>query len=289
MEQRRWLNNSLYPFESNYFDADDGRIHYVESGTGDPILLVHGTPTWSFLYRDLITHLSRDHRVIAVDHLGFGLSDKPQGAGYTPEDHATRLTNLIDYLGVDEFTLVVHDFGGPIGLPLAIRRPETVSRLVLFNTWLWSLKNDTTVRLTNLVMRGRLARLFYCRYNGSARFLLKAAWGDETPLTDEVHRHYTNPFPTAADRTAPLVLAQELIGSTEWYESLWQQRSQITQKPTLVMWGLQDPAFDDSYLKRWEDTLSNATVHRLPNVGHFVPDEAADEVTEVVSEFLDKT
>jgi len=286
MENRRWLDDSLYPFESKYFDADDGRMHYVDCGAGDPILLVHGTPTWSFLYRDLITHLSRDHRVIAVDHLGFGLSEKPQDAGYTPEDHATRLTNVIDYLGIDQFTLGVHDFGGPIGLAHAIRRPDTVSRLVLFNTWLWSLRSDTTARLTNLVLGGVLGRLFYRRYNGSARFLLKAAWGDETPLTDEIHRHYTDPFPDPADRTAPFVLARELLGSTEWYESLWEQRSHIADKPTLVMWGLQDPAFGESSLRRWEDNLSHAVVHRLPDVGHFVPDEAAETVKETVAEFL---
>lgn len=146
-----------------------------------------------------------------------------------------------------------------------------------------------TIRVTNLLMGGLLGRLFYCRYNGSPRILLKAAWGDETPLTDEVHRHYTNPFPSAADRTAPLVLARELIGSTEWYESLWQQRSQITQKPALVMWGLQDPAFDESYLERWERELSNAIFHRFPNTGHFVPDEAADHVTPRITEFLTET
>lgn len=286
MNRPQWLSESGYPFDSRYFDSDDGRLHYVDQGTGHPIVLVHGTPTWSFLYRNLITTLSREYRVIAVDHLGFGLSDTPTNAGYTPKDHADRLNSFIEYLELEQFTLGVHDFGGPIGLSYAIDQPETVSRLVLFNTWLWSLKDDTTMRATALLMRGWLGRLFYCRYNGSPRFLLKYMWGDESPLTDEIHRHYKCPFSSAEDRVPLLVLARELIGSSDWYESLWQRRSQITEKPALVVWGLQDPSFGESYLNRWESSLSNVTVHRLRETGHFVPDEAAPHVAPLLIDFI---
>ena len=289
MERPDWLSESLYPFDSQYFDSADGPLHYVEDGTGHPLLLVHGTPTWSFLYRKLIPRLSEDYRVIAVDHLGFGLSAKPNDAGYTPQDHTQRLRSFIDYLGIAQFTLVVHDYGGPIGLSYALQRPETVTRLVLFNTWMWSLADDMTISVTSRLLRGWFGRLFYCRLNGSPRILLKAGWGDETPLTDEVHRHYTNPFQSADERIAPLVLARELIGSSGWYDSLWEQRSQIAHKPALVMWGLQDPAFDESYLERWESELSTATVHRLPETGHFVPDEAADCVSQRMTEFLEES
>ncbi|WP_165874916.1 alpha/beta fold hydrolase [Natrarchaeobius oligotrophus] len=286
MNQPNWLSESAYPFDSQYFESDDGRMHYVDRGAGHPILLVHGTPTWSFLYRNLITTLSRDYRVIAADHLGFGLSEKPDGAGYRPQDHADRLSSFIEYLGLGQFTLVVHDFGGPIGLSYAIDHPEQVSRLVLFNTWLWSLTDDTTIRAADLLLGGLLGRLFYCRYNGSPRILLKYMWGDESPLTDEIHAQYTSPFSSAGDRIALLVLARELIGSSDWYESLWHQRAQITHKPTLVAWGLRDPSFDETYLDRWESELSNATVHRLPDTGHFVPDEAADHVIPLLMEFV---
>jgi haloalkane dehalogenase len=264
-------------------------MHYVDKGSGHPVLMVHGTPTWSFLYRDLVESVAQDHRAIAIDHLGFGLSAKPEDGGYRPADHAQRLTAFIDELGVEQFTLVVHDFGGPIGLSYAVQRPAQIDRLVLFNTWLWSLKNSLTARLVSLLMRGVVGRLFYRRYNGSPRLLLKAAWGDETPLSDDVHRHYRDPFPTAADRTAPLVLARELIGSTDWYRSLWEQRSNIIDKPTLLMWGLQDPTFGESVLERWEDSLSAPQVHRLPAVGHFVPDEAADTVIPKLIEFIDES
>lgn len=289
MGEQSWLSQSLYPFRGEYFDSEDGLMHYVDEGTGDPILLVHGTPTWSFLYRNQIAHLSQEYRVIAVDHLGFGLSEKPEDAPYGPEDHARRLTAFVDSIGLKSFSLGVHDFGGPIGLSYAIHNPDTVNRLILFNTWLWSLKQDRLMRWTGRVMRGFLGRLFYRRFNGSPRFMLKAAWGSETGLTDEVHSHYTAPFKSSKDRTAPWVLAQALIGSTEWYESQWAHISQITDKPTLVIWGLNDPTFDESYLARWERTLSLETIHRLPDIGHFVPDEAPEQVNAKITAFLERT
>ena len=137
-----WLDRSLYPFTSHWFESADGQMHYVDEGAGAPILLVHGTPTWSFLYRCLVARLARHNRVIAVDLLGFGLSAKPANAPYEPQDHTRRLLALVDALQLTGITLVVHDFGGPIGLAAALAHPERIERLVLFNTWLWSVEHD---------------------------------------------------------------------------------------------------------------------------------------------------
>ena len=115
-------------------------LHYIDEGRGDPVVMVHGTPTWSFLYRHVVKGLSKNYRCIAPDHIGFGLSDKPQGWSYTIEAQAKNLQVLLDSLDLEDITLVVHDFGGPIGLSYAIENPEKVSRLVIMNTWLWSLK-----------------------------------------------------------------------------------------------------------------------------------------------------
>lgn len=285
-ERPDWLDRSLYPFDSQYLSLAEGRLHYVDRGTGSPVLAVHGTPTWSFLYRELIASLSDRYRVVAPDHLGFGLSEKPEAAGYRPADHAERLARLVDRLGLEGITLVVHDFGGPIGLSYAVERPENVDRLVLCNTWLWSLDDDRTARWASRLARGPVGRLLYRRFNVSPRLLLKLAWGDRTALTAAVHRHYTGPFGSPGERTAPWVLARELIGSGEWYESLWGRRSRLRDKPALVCWGLADPAFGESYLERWEGVLADAEVVRLPDVGHFVPDEAAATVVTAVTAFL---
>lgn len=285
MHRPEWVDPSCYPFSPNEFRVEEGTIRYVDEGVGEPILMVHGTPTWSFLYRKLIAHLSDRYRVIAPDHLGFGLSDKPADAAYRPVDHARRLERLVDYLDLDGITIIVHDFGGPIGLSCAIEHPDWFERIVLTNTWLWSLNGDRSIRLLHRLMNGSLGRLFYCRFNGSARFLVKVGWGDGE-LAPAVHRHYTDPFPTPPTRIAPWTLARELIGSSTWYEALWEARASIMHKPTLVLWGLADPAFDEEYLERWTDVLADASVRRFPGTGHFVPDEASDQMNAELDEFL---
>src|SRR5204863_2021374 len=132
---------------------------------------------------------------IAPDHLGFGLSDKPRGWSYRPADHARNLRALIDRLGLERLTLVVHDFGGPIGLAWALDHPEWIDRLVLSNTWLWSLRGDPSVRRPLRLMGGPIGKLLYTRLNFSTRFILPAAWGDRPTLTPAVHRQYVEAGP----------------------------------------------------------------------------------------------
>jgi haloalkane dehalogenase len=286
MPNTGWLDRSLYPFESHWLEVDEGRMHYVDEGSGSPVLLVHGTPTWSFLYRDLIKHLTGTHRVIAPDHLGFGLSDKPGVAPYRPEDHARRLAALVEHLGLENLTLVVHDFGGPIGLSYATDHPGNVPRLVLFNTWMWSLADNPRARWGGRLLGSPLGRLLYTRWNLSPRVILPSAYGDRSKLTSAIHRHYLAPFPTPATRAAPAALARELIGSSDFYDSLWQRRDAIRDKPTLIVWGMKDPTFPESHLERWERFFTRVRVVRLPQIGHFVPEEAPGVVGPLVEEFL---
>ena len=123
-KSQSWVNPSLYPFKSKFISLDEGQMHYVDEGKGEILLFVHGTPTWSFLYRDFITELSKDYRCIAVDHLGFGLSEKPLSFDGKPESHTDNLIVFIEKMGLTNITLVVHDFGGPIGLGAAIQNHE---------------------------------------------------------------------------------------------------------------------------------------------------------------------
>ena len=263
MTRSDWVDRNLYPFESHYIDVDGGRMHYVDEGTGPVVVLVHGTPTWSFLYRSLIRDLSRDHRVIALDHIGFGLSDKPAQWSYRPGDHARNLETLIERLALRDVTLIVHDFGGPIGLSYATRHPENVRALVLFNTWLWSLEGTPAEKLSRF-MAGGIGRFLYTRLNFSPKVIIKAAFGDKSKLTREVHRHYISVFPTSSERQAPWMLAKELIGSSDWYTSLWNQRERFAGKPSLVLWGMKDPAFKADALARWTSTLTSAHVVQFP-------------------------
>lgn len=285
MSTAAWVNRSEYPFQSHYMEVDGGRMHYVDEGQGPPIVMVHGTPTWSFLYRHLIKDLAPQHRVIALDHVGYGLSDKPQGWSYRPEDHARNLATLIERLGLSDITLIVHDFGGPIGVSCAIDHPEKIRALVLFNTWMWSLAGTPAEKMSKF-MGGPIGRFLYKRLNFSPRVLVKVAFGDKQKLTREIHRHYIQAFPSPAERQAPWTLAKELIGSTAWYESLWQKRERITDKPALLLWGMKDPAFGPDAQARWKEALRNAQVVEFPQAGHFVQEEAPQEASREIRTFL---
>ncbi len=287
MAELSWINRDEYPFESHYFELDPGRMHYVDEGQGSPVVMVHGTPTWSFLYRDLIKELSRSHRVVAVDHIGFGLSDKPEAYSYRPEELAQNLTALIEQLNLRDITLVVHDFGGPIGLSYAIDHPGNVKALVLFNTWMWSLQGNSSVKMASRLLGNPIGRFLYKRMNFSPRMLMKAAMGDKSKLTKEIHQHYINVFPEPQDRQAPWTFARELLGSSNWYDRLWQQRERIKDKPTLILWGMKDPTFSASDLERWAALFTDAEIVKFPEAGHFVPEEEEGNLAPIVERFLE--
>jgi haloalkane dehalogenase len=287
MSRTHWLDRREYPFAPHCFDLVAGRMHYIDESEGPPVVLVHGTPVWSFLYRNLIKRLTPTHRCIAPDHLGFGLSEKPADFSYRPQDHARNLHALIEHLGLKDVTLVVHDFGGPIGLSYAIARPENVSRLVIFNTWMWSLHGNRSAEQISRTMGGPIGRLLYERLNLSPRFLIPLASGDHK-LPRAIHRHYIDAASTPRDRHAMWVCARELVGSSDWYEALWQRRERIHDIPTLLLWGLKDPSVKSGMfdLARWQGVFSEALTQTFPRAGHFVQEEEEAAVGAVVSQFL---
>jgi haloalkane dehalogenase len=283
-----WLDRSLYPFASRFFDTADGRLHYIDEGSGAPIVFVHGTPTWSFLYRRLVARLATRHRVIAVDHLGFGLSDKPATAPYGPEDHARRLGALLDSLSVSGVTLVVHDFGGPIGLAAALANPRRIDRLVLFNTWMWPVHDDPAIARGAKVAGSWLGRLLYRHLNFPVKVLMPAAVGDRRVLTPEIRRHYAAPLARPDERMGAWGFARALLGAGAWYERLWAQRDRLRGKPMLLVWGMKDPTFGPAYLDRWQREFPEARVHAVEASGHFVPEEAPEEVAPTLERFVDQ-
>ena len=284
-----WMDRIGYPFANRLADLPAGRLHYVDEGTGAPILFVHGTPTWSYEWRHLIAALRPRWRCVAPDLLGFGLSERPRAFAYTPEAHADVLAAFVARLRLKRFTLVVHDFGGPIGLPLCIDRPERVRRLVLLNTWLWPLDDDPDLRRKGRLAGSALGRLLYRRCNASLRLLMPHAYGDRRKLTPAIHRQYLAPFPTPDDRERVLwTLARALLGSTAYYADLWRRRERLRGRPALVVWGMKDPAFPPHHLERWEQLFgTEARVVRLPTAGHWPHEEAPEAVRQALAAFLE--
>lgn len=242
-----WIDRQEYPFASHYLEVSSGRLHFVDEGSGPAAVMVHGNPTWSYLYRRLIKQLRPEYRCIAMDHIGFGLSDKPREWSYLPSDHAANLTALVDGLGLKDITLVVQDWGGPIG------------------------------------------RLLIRRYNFFARSVMRQAFGDKRKLTRAAHEHYLRALPTAEDRKGCYVFPRQIVKSTPWLDQIWSNIAVLKSKPTLIVWGMKDIAFREKELKRWEATFPKAQSVRLSSVGHFVQEEAPEELAAAVVPFLKNT
>jgi haloalkane dehalogenase len=282
-----WLDREAYPFQSRYLElVPERRVHYIDEGEGEIVLFVHGTPTWSFEWRHCIRVLAQSHRCIALDQLGFGLSDRPHDFAYSPEAHAEVLRTFVDRLGLSGITLVVHDYGGPIGLPLALSQPSTVRRLVLLNTWLWSLGDDPEMVRKAKLAGGRFGRFLYRSANLSLRVIMPSAYGDRRKLTRRIHEQYLAPFRDRDARVRVLwPLAHGLLASGAYYDSLWRRRERLSEIPTLIIWGMKDPAFSPALLARWRTALQQATVVELP-VGHWPQEEAPEQVTRALQAFV---
>jgi len=282
-----WLDDSQFPFVSKFANVDGGRMHYVDDGQGEPVIFVHGFPTWSFMWRGLIRDLSTKHRCIAMDHIGFGLSDKPARWSYTPEAHARNFKKLLDHIGLSTFSLVVHDFGGPIALSYAIDNPGRINRICVVNSFLWSLKNDTSFQKFDHRMHGPMGKLALTATNTGLSHLVHGMVEQKQKVAGKVYPQYTGPFSKASDRHGAHVLAQGYIGSSTWLYDLWVRRESLAQKPLQVLWGMKDKLFSADHLNKWRAAWPNADVVTFPESGSLVMEEQAKEVEAAMYMFLD--
>lgn len=284
--QPSWLDRNEFPFATHTFAHPDGRMHYVDEGEGPIILFVHGTPDWSFGFRHLIKAFRSTHRCVAVDHLGFGLSDKPRLADLTVQAHARRLQAFIDNLGLKDVTLVVTDFGGGIGLQHALEHPGNVKRIVLYNTWMWALNDDERFARPARMMRGWLGRLAYLRFNFSVNVMMPTAYGDRKVLTPALHTQYKQVFPTPASREPLHKLVKEMLDAGPFWAAQWKEVDRLRTIPTLIAWGMKDRFFPPDLLEKWRQALPHATVRTFPEAGHFVHEEAPQELVQAIRTFL---
>jgi haloalkane dehalogenase len=287
-QQTAWLDRTAYPFTHHTLDVDGGAMHYVDEGSGEPILFVHGSAAWSFVYRNVIRALQPDYRCIAPDHLGFGLSAKPAHWSYRFADHGRNLAALIDHLGLERFTLAVHDVGGPIGLSYALEHPERVARLLILNTFCWSLEGPFALapRPIAALMRSPVGRLFITRFNSELRVLIPLVFGDRRKLTPAVYRQYLAPLARMEDRHGLFAFAEQVFAGSAWCDELWARRAALAGKPAAIVWGMRDPLFGPRFLARWREALPNAEVTTLPQAGHFVPEEEPAAVVQALRRLL---
>lgn len=283
----QWLDKVEYPFTSSYFEINGQNLHYIDEGQGETILFVHGTPSWSFDFRNCIKGLRSSFRCVAIDHIGFGLSDKLESYDYSTQNHSKTLESFILEKQLENITLVVHDFGGPIALNVAIQHPDKFKNVVILNSWLWSSANDPDFIKLSKILRSPILPFLYRYLNFSPKFILPKSFGDKK-LPNRLLSHYTKPFGNKSQRNGALAFAKSLLNDQDWFEELWNKRDAISAKPTLLIWGMKDPAIKPHNLEKFERGFANTKTVQLETCGHFPQEEEPDAVIKAIAEFLEE-
>jgi pimeloyl-ACP methyl ester carboxylesterase len=292
-----WTFEGTWPHPPRWFETPHGRLHFVDAGPrqGRPVVLVHGNPTWGYLYRTFIPALvAAGHRVIVPDHLGFGRSDKPEAASVCGvRAHADRFEALLESLDLRGATLVLHDWGGPIGLAWATRHPERVAALAILNTFAHRPTARVPLALPLRLFRlPGLGELFVKRLDGIVRgFLFGAGVRRPERLTRTVRAAYRAPHATPASRTAILTLARQFPAGpagdvAAFVGDLEARLPALSTRPVFIAWAGQDVVFGAAALARWSTSFPRAELLRVPSAGHFLQEDAPELVVPALVDFL---
>lgn len=269
-----------YPFAPHYHQVGKEKLHYVDEGQGEVMLMLHGNPTWSFFYRNVAKHFAKTHRVIVPDHMGCGLSDKPQDYDYTLKNHIENTLKLVEKLGLKDITLLVHDWGGAIGMGVATARPELIKRLVIMNTAAFR-SMEIPARIN--ILRNPVGEWFIRTFNGFAGPATTMAVTKK--LSPLVKKGFTLPYDNFESRIATAKFVRDIPMSPEHptYNTLAniEEKLPTLKVPTLLLWGEKDFCFTMNFQKRWMDFFPHAQVVTYSDAGHYLLE---DKKTEVISE-----
>ena len=273
----------LFPFTSKWFDSRVGKVHYIDEGIGDPILFLHGNPTWSFLYRGIVIRLKKKFRCIAVDYPGFGLSERPSVYDYTAAEHAGIVRDLVQHLDLQNLTVMGQDWGGPIGMRLALDELPRVRALVMGNTWFWPLDSWQGKAFAYVMSMAPMQSQILNR-NFFVEQLLPM--GVKHPLPDEVMHHYREAMPTPSSRIGAAEFPIQLTAASSWLATLEDQvKDRLANVPLLLTWGLHDLLFARPFMERFRETFRVVRVQRL-DAKHFIQEDAPKEIAEAIEDFL---
>jgi haloalkane dehalogenase len=271
---------SLFPVQHRFLDLDGARIHYVDEGIGDQLLLLHGNPTWSFLYRKIIAALRNDYRCIALDFPGYGLSDAAPGYRFTPAEHSLVLERFVDALRLKDLTVMVQDWGGPIGLGLGGRRPELIRRLVIGNTFAWPLDAERRLRVFSWIMGGPIGRALTEAFNFVPRSFFLRGFA-RRPSSDVLAMYYA-PWRNRARRVAAVIAPRQLIRASGYLRQVEADLPKLASRPALIVWGTKDLAFQEAERHRFEQAFPRHTTVLLDNASHFLQEDAGEQIAEAI-------
>ena len=258
-------------------------MHYLDEGEGDPILLLHGNPTWSFLYRGIIIRLRKKYRCIAIDYPGFGLSARPENYGYTPGEHAAVVAELVRHLQLSGLTIMGQDWGGPIGLRVAVDEIARLRALVMGNTWFWPL-DSWQGKAFSYVMSMAPMQTQMISHNFFVEKIIPL--GVKHRLPDEVMHHYREAMPTPKSRVGAAELPIQLMNASPWLADLERDVTELLSNvPLLLTWGLHDPMFTRRFMERFRETFAYSQMFRL-DAKHYIQEDSPREISEAIDGFL---
>ncbi len=282
-----------YPFESNYFSTGSGhKIHYVDEGEGTPLVMVHGNPTWSFKYRDMIKHFKKDHRCIAIDHMGCGLSDKPSNEDfhYTLKNHIDNLETLLESLDLNEkINIAVHDWGGAIGMGYATRYPEKINKIIVFNTAAFRLPNCCPFPWPIWMFRHtKIGPWLNRRFNAFS--LIASFTCSIKGMSSKIRKGFRAPYDSFENRvaTTEFVLDIPLVPEDRSYDeliSIENKLEKLQNIPLILCFGRRDFCFNRNFYNEWLEFFPNALKHTF-NAGHYLLEDAKEEIFPILESFL---
>ena len=281
-----WVPDDLYPFVDRYAELDGARVHYIDEGEGPPLLLLHGNPTWSFLYREIVAGLRDRFRCIAPDYPGFGLSRAAPGYGFTPAEHAGVVEKLVLHLDLRDATMMVQDWGGPIGFAAATRHPERFRALVIANTWAWP-KSDPPTQVFSRLLGGPIGGYLIRRRNFFVERALPGSMRRKA-LPPVVMDAYRGPFPTPDSLRPVHVFPREILASRPFLAEVERGLSALRDRPALIVWPTKDVAFRDSERRRWEECFPDHRTVLIEGAGHYVQEDAPEEIVEAIRSWQDE-
>lgn len=295
-------SEKLYPFQSNWLELDGHRMHYLDEGPLDPdnddapvVLMLHGNPTWSFYYRNLVLALRDRYRCIVPDHIGCGLSDKPGDSqyAYTLAQRISDLNALMQNIKPDKpVHMIVHDWGGMIGFGWASKHPGQIASMVIANTAAFPLPAEKKLPAALWLVRNTaLGAVLVRGLNAFSGLAARVAF--KKPVSAEIRRAYTGPYDSWANRIATLRFVQDIplkqkdpaYGIVQTTEECLPM---FADKPCLLVWGEKDFVFDLHFLNKWKLIFPHAKVISYPDCGHYVFEDAGQPLTRVISDFLDE-
>ena len=286
--------SALLPFKGHFFERNGLKQHYLNQGCGEPVVMVHGNPSWCYYYRNLVEQLQQNYQCIVPDHIGCGLSDKPDDCAYdyTLESRIDDLEALLEHLEIKEnITLVVHDWGGMIGMGFAARHPERIKRLVVLNTGAFHLPKSKPLPVALWICRNTLLGSVLVRGFNAFSSAASYVGVKREPMPKAVREAYVAPFNSWKHRISTLRFVQDIPmkpqdRNYQLVSDIASSLEKFKQTPMLICWGLKDFVFDKHFLAEWKTRFPDAEVHEFDDCGHYILEDASDEVICAVTNFM---